>query len=149
MVSELFGSLGNPVIGYDLYPDEKWAKEKGVELKSFDEVVASSDILALHVSGNFQNKPLLGRDEINKMKSTAFLINLARGGVVDEEALCDSLKNNRLAGAAIDVFSEEPYSGPLCDLENVILTPHIGSYASEGKLNMEIEAVNNLINELE
>ena len=80
------------------------------------------------------------------MKKTAFLINLARGGVVDEEALYDSLKNKRLAGAAIDVFMEEPYSGPLCNLENVILTPHIGSYASEGKLNMEIEAVNNLIN---
>jgi D-3-phosphoglycerate dehydrogenase len=146
MVAELYRSLGNPVIGYDLYPDKKWAKEKGVELKSFDEVVASSDILILHLSGNFQNEAIIGCDEINKMKTTAFLINLARGGAVDEEALCDSLKNNRLAGAAVDVFMEEPYSGPLCDLENVILTPHIGSYASEGKLNMEIEAVNNLIN---
>ena len=146
MVAELFKSLGNPVMGYDLYPDEIWAKEKGVELKSFNEVISSSDILNLHLSGSFPDKPLLGKDEINKMKKTAFLINLARGGVVDEEALYDSLKNKRLAGAAIDVFMEEPYSGPLCNLENVILTPHIGSYASEGKLNMEIEAVNNLIN---
>ena len=65
---------------------------------------------------------------------------------MDEEALYKNLKNGHLAGAAIDVFQDEPYLGPLCELDNVVLTPHIGSYARESKLKMEIDAVNNLIN---
>ena len=148
MVAELFRGIGNPVIGYDLFPDKEWAKNKGVELKSFVEVVSQADILSLHIPANMDKTPVIGSKEINQMKSHAFLINLARGGVVDEEALYQSLKLNKIAGAAIDVFSREPYNGPLCELDNVVLTPHLGSYAIEGKLQMEIDAVNNLITEL-
>lgn len=79
------------------------------------------------------------------MKSNSFLINVSRGGVVDENALYDVLESNGLAGAAIDVFEKEPYDGPLLNLSNVVLTPHIGSYAAEAKLQMEIDAVDNLI----
>ena len=82
------------------------------------------------------------------MKNGAYLVNIARGGVVDEDALFNALKINKLSGAAIDVFLQEPYSGPLCELENVALTPHLGSYSKEGKLQMEIDAVINLINVL-
>ncbi len=148
MVAELFRGIGNSVMGYDLYPDEKWAKEKGVNLKSFDEVIAKSDILTLHIPAKNDNSPVIGFNEIEKMKSNSFLINLARGGIVDETALYDALLSKKLAGAAIDVFSIEPYEGPLCELKNVVLTPHIGSYAKEGKLQMEIDATNNLINVL-
>lgn len=145
LVSELFRGIGNPVIGFDLYPDEKWAGEKGVELKSFEEVIRQSDILTLHVPGNKDKTPVIGEKELEKMKTGSFLINIARGGVVDEEALYHALLSKKLAGAAVDVFSKEPYDGPLCDLKNVILTPHLGSYAQEGKLQMEIDAVKNLI----
>ena len=79
------------------------------------------------------------------MKPGSFLINVSRGGVVDESALYDLLKSGYIAGAAIDVFNDEPYNGPFVNLSNVVLTPHMGSYAAEAKLQMEIEAVNNLI----
>ena len=92
--------------------------------------------------------PIIKSKELALMKEQAILINISRGGVVDENALYQLLKNNRLKGAAIDVFSDEPYNGPLCELDNVILTPHLGSYAREGKLQMEIDAVKNLIQAL-
>jgi D-3-phosphoglycerate dehydrogenase len=79
------------------------------------------------------------------MKSEAILINLSRGGVVDENALFVHLKNNPNTFAALDVFVEEPYKGELVQLENVLLTPHMGSYAKEAKLGMEVDAVNNLV----
>lgn len=145
-VAELFRGLKNPVIGYDLFANESWAKEKGVELLSFEEVLKQADILTLHVPGNKDKTPVVGLKEIAKMKVGAFLINIARGGVVDENALYDALKSGKLAGAAIDVFTQEPYEGPLCDLDNIIMTPHLGSYAKEGKLQMEVDAVMNFIN---
>ena len=74
------------------------------------------------------------------MKKNSLLINISRGGVVDESALYKVLNKNIISGAALDVFSNEPYNGKLINLDNVILTPHIGSYAKEGKLKMEIDA---------
>ena len=147
-VAELFRGLGNPVIGYDPYANRDWAKEKGVEIKTMDEVLKEADILTLHIPGNKDKSPVITDEELSLMKDGAFLINIARGGVVDEVALYDALKSGKLAGAAIDVYTKEPYEGPLCDLDNIIMTPHLGSYAKEGKLQMEIDAVKNFINAL-
>jgi D-3-phosphoglycerate dehydrogenase len=83
------------------------------------------------------------------MKKNSFLINISRGEIVDETDLFHALKNNLISGAAVDVYSEEPYNGDLIKLNNIILTPHIGSYAQEGKLKMEVDAVNNLLKSLE
>lgn len=148
MVAGLFRGIGNPVIGFDLYPDEKWAAENFVSLNSFENVLKMADIITLHIPGNKDKTPVIGSKELGMMKKGAFIINISRGGVVDEDALYGALKDGHLAGAAIDVFTKEPYSGPLSDLDNVVLTPHLGSYASEGKLQMEIDAVLNLINVL-
>lgn len=148
LVSELFRGIGNPVIGYDPYANRDWAKEKGVEIKSFEEVLTEADILTLHIPGNKDKSPVITLTELNRMKDGAFLINIARGGVVDEDALFTALKSGKLAGAAVDVYTKEPYDGPLCDLDNVILTPHLGSYAKEGKLKMEVDACKNLIDAL-
>ena len=148
MAAEMFMGLGNPVIGCDLYPDKAWCRKHGVEICDFKEILAKADIITLHIPGNKNRTAVIGKKEIDLMKNGAYLINLARGGVVDEEALFNALNTNKLSGAAIDVFSREPYSGPLCELENIILTPHIGSYSKEGKLQMEIDAVINLINVL-
>jgi D-3-phosphoglycerate dehydrogenase len=148
LVSELFRGIGNPVIGFDPYADSQWAKEKGVELKTFEEVISQADIVTLHVPGNKDKTPVIGEKEIAQMQNGAFLINISRGGVVDESALYQALKNGKLAGAAVDVFTQEPYNGSLCELDTIVLTPHLGSYAKEGKLQMEIDAVTNLINVL-
>jgi len=148
LAAEMFRALGNPVIGYDLYPDKEWAASRNIQIGSINDVLSKADILTLHVPGNKDKTPVVGSDEIEKMKEGSYLINIARGGVVDEEALYDALVKNKLAGAAVDVFLKEPYDGPLCSLDNVVLTPHLGSYAKEGKLKMEIEAVENLINVL-
>lgn len=148
LVSELFRGIGNSVIGYDPYADREWAKNIGVEIKTFEEVLTEADILTLHIPGNKDKSPVISLAELDKMKEGSFLINIARGGVVDEDALFVSLKSGKLAGAAIDVYTKEPYDGPLCDLDNVILTPHLGSYAKEGKLKMEVDACQNLIDAL-
>ena len=148
MVAEMFMGLGNLVIGCDLYPDKAWCKEHGVEICDFNEILAKAEIITLHIPGNKDRIAVIGKEEIDLMKNGAYLVNIARGGVVDEKALFNALKTNKLSGAAIDVFLQEPYSGPLCELENIVLTPHLGSYSKEGKLQMEIDAVINLINVL-
>jgi D-3-phosphoglycerate dehydrogenase len=109
------------------------------------ELLGNNDIVCVHVSFLPENKLLIGKKEIDSMKPGSYLINLSRGGIVDEEALYEALKNNYLAGATVDVFNKEPYEGPLTELDNIVLTPHIGSYAKESRLEMEIQAVNNLL----
>lgn len=147
-VAGMLRSLGNPVIGYDLFPDVVWADDHNVEYVELHDLLQKADIISLHVSGNGLAGSVIGIEEFSLIKKGSLLINLSRGGIVDEHALHTALLKGDIAGAAIDVFSEEPYSGPLCDLENVILTPHLGSYAEEGKLQMENDAVKNLLKEL-
>jgi len=110
-----------------------------------DDLVQQSDIICVHVSGNFKGRPLIGRDEFEMMKNGAWLVNCSRGGVVDETALYRALKSGHLSGAAVDVFEREPYNGNLKELSNIILTPHIGSYAREARTTMEMQAVDNLL----
>lgn len=148
MVAELFSKLGNNVEGYDLFPDKEWAKQNSIDIVDLDKLIHDSDIISLHIPPNKDKSAIIGKNQLSRMKKTAFLINAARGGVVDETILFELLKEEKIAGAAIDVFSEEPYDGPFITLNNVVLTPHLGSYAAEGKLQMEIDAVNNLISVL-
>lgn len=148
MVAETFRSLGNPVVGYDLQPNKDWATKNKVTLLTMNDLLSSCDILAIHVPGSSDGSPVLGKEELLLLKKNVFIVNVSRGGVIDESALYDFLKENNLSSAALDVFSQEPYQGKLCDLDNVVLTPHIGSYAEEGKLKMEVDAVQNLINAL-
>ena len=148
MVAEMFRSLGNPVIGYDLYPDMEWAEKNNVEILSLEQLLNQCDIITIHIPGNSDGSAVLNQKELSCLKDGAFLVNVSRGGVINEDALYEMLINGKLSAAALDVFSNEPYSGKFCDLNNVILTPHIGSYAKEGKLKMEVDAVMNLINAL-
>ena len=146
LTSKLFQNLGASVQAYDLYPDSKYLENNNIDLVSIEQLFKTSDIISIHIPGSKNNAPIICSDELNLMKKSAYLINVSRGGVVDEEALYNILKSNKISGAALDVFLEEPYNGNFLKLENVILTPHLGSYALEGKLKMEIDAVNNLIN---
>lgn len=113
--------------------------------KGIDEILAWADIITLHLSPSEDANPFLSNKELRLMKKGSWLINVSRGGVVDEQALYECLKDGHIAGAALDVFKQEPYSGPIKELDNVILTPHAGSYAKEARIKMEIEAVDNLI----
>jgi D-3-phosphoglycerate dehydrogenase / 2-oxoglutarate reductase len=138
-VGELAKAFGCEVVYYDPQPvPEDWARKV-----SFAELLAEADIISLHASGK---ERLLGAEELNSLgKRGVLLVNTARGELIDDEALCACLKKGRIGYAALDVFAEEPYTGPLCALENVILTPHIGSYALESRLLMEETAISNLL----
>jgi len=148
MVAELLLRLGAEIAGADIKPDMKWLEANKVSLLTLEELLRESDILCLHISYSDENRHIIGRKEIESMKKGAYLVNLSRGGVVDENALYRALKSNHLGGAALDVFEQEPYIGPLRELDNVVLTPHIGSYARESRLEMEVQAVKNLLESL-
>lgn len=144
-VAELLLKLDVKVIGSDIHPDIDWLDKANISLVSLEELLKKSDILCLHVSFSPKQDYLIGKNELSLMKKDSYLVNLSRGGVVDEVALFNFLKNKHLAGTAIDVFLQEPYSGPLKKLENVVLTSHVGSYARESRLQMEMDAVENLL----
>jgi len=139
-VAELLMPFGCEIVCYDIRKEDKELK---IKIASSDEILRTSDIISIHVSSKEQ---IIGREEFKKIKKGAWIINVSRGGVIDESELYKALKKGHLSGAALDVFEQEPYAGPLKELDNVILTPHIGSYAKEGRINMEIEAVKNVLN---
>lgn len=108
-------------------------------------LLAWADIVSLHAARPKDGSFILDAAAIASMKPGARLINAARGGIVDEEALARALVEGRLAGAALDVFAKEPYQGPLCQVPTALLTPHVGSYAKEARILMEVETVKNLL----
>jgi D-3-phosphoglycerate dehydrogenase len=143
--AELFKALNTEVTGYDLYPDKDWIKRNAVKLVSLEELLAGADILSLHVSMSKDNPFVLGQEHIAKMRKGAIIINTSRGQAVNEEALCEALKSGHLAGAGLDVYSKEPYAGPLKELDNVILTPHVSTLTKESRAQMETESVENIL----
>ena len=115
---------------------------KSYKYCNLDEILTTSDFISLHVPFNSGEKAVIGAEEINKMKHGAYLINCARGGVVDEEALVRALDTGKLAGAAMDVFEREPTINPiLCSHERVSLTPHIGASTVEAQKRIGGEIV--------
>ena len=133
------------IMAFDLFHDEQFAVKYGVKYCDLDILLSDSDIISIHLNLSDETNQLMNEERINKMKSDSILLNTSRGEIIDEEALYKALKEKRILGAGLDVFNDEPYSGALTELENVILTPHIGSYAKELRIQMEIEAVENLI----
>jgi D-3-phosphoglycerate dehydrogenase len=135
-------ALGLRVIAYDPYVSSWDAKEYGVEMvQSVDEACRQADYLSLHVPLSPGTRHLIGRRQLGVMKPTAYLINCARGGVVDEAALIEALRAGRIAGAGLDVFEEEPMraDNPLLLLDNVILTNHYASYSEVAWERAEIQ----------
>lgn len=133
------------VLAYDQVKDEKFQREYNVQYTELNTLLKESDIVSLNINLTDQTKYLINKTRLKLMKSDSVLINTSRGEIVDELALYTALKNGELAGAGLDVFEQEPYSGLFTELENVVLTPHIGSYAKEVRVQMEIEAAQNLI----
>jgi phosphoglycerate dehydrogenase-like enzyme len=113
------------IIAADPYPDTAWATAHGVGLRSVEQVLAEADFVSLHMPATADSTHLINKKTLALMKPTAFLINTARGAVVHEADLYEALKARRIAGAALDVFEEEPPGKhPLLELDNVLLTPH-------------------------
>ena len=143
-LGRLLAPFGCPLLGHDPF----CAESALFQLVTLDDLLTRSDIVSLHFPHTPENHHFLGADRIGRMKKGAFLVNAARGGLVDEEALYGALAAGRLGGAALDCFEDEPYTGRLKDLQNVLLTGHIGSYAAEGRAIMEMQAAENLLKAL-
>ncbi len=146
-LTELLAPFEVTVLASDRAPDERVARELGATYVELHELLERSDVVTLHVPG--MAKPLIGAEELARMQPHALLVNASRGGLVDEDALVAALREERLAGAYVDTFVDEPYTGPLTELEQVLVTPHAGSYAREARARMEAEAVDNLLGALE
>jgi D-3-phosphoglycerate dehydrogenase len=142
---ELLQPFNVKIIVYEIKPDNDFISKYKLDLVTLDELVRNSDIISLHLPSLEETKNIIGKVELKKMKETAILINTARGSLLDEDELYKALKNNNIAGAAVDAFKDEPYKGKLTELDNVILTPHIGTATIETRLDMEKEASIKLI----
>ncbi len=134
-LGRLARALNMNIIGYDVIPiDEEFAKEVGLMKADLNTLLQSSDYISIHVPLLDSTHHLLDAEKMSTMKKTAKIINTSRGGVVDEDALYNALKNGTLGGAALDVFEKEPAIGTkLAELDNVILTPHIGAQTKEAQ----------------
>lgn len=135
------------VLYFDAFrADEKVEKELGIKYVSLEELLKESDFVSIHVPLLPSTRHLIGEKELLMMKKTAYLINNSRGPVIDEETLVKALRDKEIAGAALDVFENEPELSPgLADLENVVLTPHISSASIETRTKMAVMAAENLL----
>lgn len=143
-VAKIVSAFGCRLIGYDPYI----TSHANVELMALEELLQLSDLISLHIPYSDNNHHIINAERIAHMKQGAVLVNASRGGLVDEVALVEALESGKLSGAAIDCFEQEPYAGPLAGKANTLLTSHIGSYAREGRMIMEQQAVENLLKAL-
>jgi len=135
-LGRLARALNMNIIGYDVVPiDEEFSKEVGLMKADLDTLLSSADYVSLHVPLLDSTHHMINAEKLKLMKNTARIINTSRGGVIDEEALYNSLKEGNIAGAALDVFETEPATGNnLTTLPNFIATPHMGSQTKEAQL---------------
>ncbi len=133
------------ILARDHLPDKEFTKENNINYVYLDELLRESDIVTLHLPLDNDTKGLFNRDLFSQMKDGAIFINTSRGKIVDEDALFDILREGKIAHACLDVYRNEPYTGKLKELDNVTLTCHVGSYAKEARVEMEKQAVENLI----
>jgi D-3-phosphoglycerate dehydrogenase len=144
-VASLCKAFGARVIAFDPYANKNLEKELSIELISLDELYRQSDIVSIHASKVSEQPVVIGQKEIDQMKDGVMLVNLSRGDMVDEAALIAGLKSGKISGAGLDVFAQEPYNGPLCDFDQVILSPHCATLTFETRSEMEIQSVENAI----
>ena len=134
-------------IVYDPYLPEEVAKQMGVVLTDLETVLKNADFITIHVPLTPETKHLISEHEFDIMKDTAFITNCARGGIIDEDALYDALSNNKIGGAALDVYEEEPPAedSKLFELDNIVLTPHIAASTKEAQRDAAIIVADEII----
>jgi D-3-phosphoglycerate dehydrogenase len=124
--------LGMKVLAEDPHP-----REDGIaSFVTLDELLAQADVISLHTALVESTRDLINKESISKMKDGVVLINTSRGGVIDEDALYEGCKSGKIAGAALDVYKEEPYKGKLLELDNVYFTPHLGASTKEAQVRI-------------
>jgi D-3-phosphoglycerate dehydrogenase len=135
LVAQRCSSFGMRLVGYDPYVSPERAAQMGVELvPTVAELCQVADVLTVHLPKNAETVGLIGTDELKSMKPTARVVNTARGGIVDEEALYTALSEGWIAGAALDVYTTEPMTdSPLFALDNIVVTPHLGASTTEAQ----------------
>ncbi len=134
------------VVGHDPFVPEERARALGVELVDMPQLLRESDFITVHTTLTQGTRGLLGRDEIALMKPAVRLINTARGGIIDEEALVEAVTTGRVAGAAVDVFSKEPATGNVLTTdERIIVTPHLGASTAEAQERVAIDVARQIV----
>ena len=143
-VAQVLQAAGMNVIAYDPFLSPEVAKDLRIESVTVDQLLARADIVTLHTPLTEQTRNLINAERLKTMKKTARIINVARGGIVDEAALAAALKAGVIAGAAIDVFAEEPIPAghPLMGLPNAIITPHLGASTEEAQVKVSVDIAN-------
>lgn len=144
-VAQLCRAFDATVLAYDPLADAAVARDLGVNLVSKEKLLREADIVSLHASRSVDQPVVIGGTELASMKHGAILVNLARGEMVDESALVEALRSGQLAGAGLDVFGVEPYAGPLCEFDQIILTPHSATLTVETRVAMELQCVENAL----
>lgn len=144
-VAELCLAFKAKVLAYDTQVDISVLGDLGISIVTKEKLLQEADIVSLHASKSSRQVQLIGAQELIAMKRGSILVNLARGEMIDESALVAALKSGHLSGAGLDVFGAEPYAGPLCDFEQVILTPHSATNTIETRSAMELQCVENAL----
>ena len=145
VTAELMQAVGATVVGTDPMPDMEWARSRNVEVMDLSDALARADIVSLHLANDPDHPFQMTQKHFSTMKPQSLLINLARGQFVNEDDLASALRSGHLGGAGLDVYSQEPYTGPLSDLDDVVLTPHVATLTEESRLVMETEATANVL----
>jgi D-3-phosphoglycerate dehydrogenase len=150
-VSKLAQAFGMNVIAWSPNLTPEKCKEVGVTYASKEELFSTADIVTIHVVLSQRSRGLVGRDELARMKPTAYLVNTARGGIVDEAALAEALAAGRVLGAGIDVFESEPPANdnPLLKLPNVVLSPHVAGITEDSARKMAVGAAQGIVDALQ
>ena len=134
LIAARLQSFGTKIIAFDPYVTSARAQQLGVQLVTLDELISTADFITIHMPKTPETTGMIGKEQLAAMKPTAYVVNVARGGLIDEDALYDALKNNVIAGAGLDVFvSEPPKESPLLDLPNIVVTPHLGASTDEAQ----------------
>jgi D-3-phosphoglycerate dehydrogenase len=139
-------AFGLNVIAFDPFVPEAVAEQLNVELVSLDELCEKSNFISVHAPLNQHTEGMISHDQFNKMKKEAFIINTARGPVIDEEALIQALTDGKIAGAGLDVVEQEPIDrdSPLLKMDNVILNPHVAWYSEESEEELKRKVAQNV-----
>ncbi len=137
------------ILAYDPFISAERAKDLGVELTTVEDIVRRADYITVHTPLTKETKDLISTREFGIMRKGVRLINCARGGIINEEALAKAVKDGIVAGAAIDVFTKEPpFENPLIELDRVIMTPHLGASTEEAQINVAVTVAEQIVNAL-